>query len=271
MSVRTDIHNHSEHSFDGKFPVERMCRAAGEQGIDVFAITDHFEANEWGKRDYVTAISQSYSDIAEQKSRQSLILLAGIELGQQLEGPEGAAWLLSHFSWDLVIGSLHNTSGDEDFYYMDFSQMTAGEVEAAFYKYYLELLEMAEKGDFDTLAHITYPYRYLNKAREKRDIPLSPERFDQEADRIFEALISRGKALELNTGSIMRSKEDWELNRKYLKRYRALGGEYVTVGSDAHSPEHVGRGLREAESLLREAGFSRTVYYVNRQPVLAEI
>lgn len=173
--------------------------------------------------------------------------------------------------WDFVIGSLHNTIGDPDYYFMDYAQMTDDEIYGSFQKYYRELLDLAEQGDFDSLGHITYPYRYLNEARRQREILVRPENFDADADAVFEALIRRGKALELNTGSILRTEADRALNARYIKRYRELGGELVTIGSDAHSPDRVGSGWEAACGILRDAGLQHTAYFEKRKPFQAPL
>ena len=49
--------------------------------------------------------------------------------------------------------------------------------------------------------------------------------------------------------------------------FREAGGEYVTVGSDAHFPEHVGRYMKEAYFALKAAGFCTVTYFKERTPV----
>ncbi len=262
--MNTDLHTHSVHSFDGACPAAELCRAAESQEVQVLAITDHCDVNAWEEQGCARSIPESFQEI--QETRRALapggvLLLAGIELGEPLEVPERAAWALSQFDWDFVIGSIHNSPGDPDFYKSP--DMDDEGLAAWMGRYYRALLQTAEEADFDTLAHITYPYRYLNVGRSA---PFPSEPFDGLADQVFRALIRRGKALELNTSSLRRSPWDRELNVRYFRRYRELGGELVTVGSDAHRAEDVGRGLEDAKSLLRSAGFTHTVWYQNRTP-----
>ena len=56
-----------------------------------------------------------------------------------------------------------------------------------------------------------------------------------------------------------------------LKSYKALGGELVTIGSDAHTVEEVGRGLDRAEEVLRDAGFEYYTVYDARIPVQVKL
>jgi histidinol-phosphatase (PHP family) len=54
--------------------------------------------------------------------------------------------------------------------------------------------------------------------------------------------------------------------RPWLALYRELGGEILTVGSDAHVPENVGQGVPEAYDLIRAAGFRYIAVYEGRKP-----
>ena len=73
-----------------------------------------------------------------------------------------------------------------------------------------------------------------------------------------------GRAIEVNTHA-GREIEEW---RPVLKRYRELGGELVTLGSDAHKSADVGKGLEEGGAALRECGFTHYAVYRQRRPTL---
>ena len=84
-------------------------------------------------------------------------------------------------------------------------------------------------------------------------------------DAIFRHLIQNGKGLEINT-SPWRDGPSWGLD--ILSRYRALGGEFVTVGADAHKPGQVGRRIDEALDLARAAGIPYVATFQALQPTL---
>ena len=248
-----------------------MCAAAEAAGLEVFAITDHCEINCWEEHRLAREIPASVADIEAEKGDFSLRLLTGVELGQPLQDLPRTEALLDSQAFDFVIGSLHNTAGDPDFFFGDYAGLKDEEIRLWLGRYYAELLEMVRWGRFDTLAHITYPYRYLNAARKEREIAVDPAEFDVQADAVFRALIKGGIALELNATSIMRDERDCALNIRYFRRYRELGGELVTVGSDAHSPDRVGHGIAEACAILRETGFEKVVCYEERRPRFVQI
>lgn len=269
--MRIDCHNHSNYSMDGSVSVADMCRAAADRGIDVFAVTDHCDVNEWENQKLETSIPASLSAVEAQKGKWDVRLLSGVELGEPLEDMGKTRQILADPRLDLVIGSIHNVPGQPDFYFLDYAKFTDAEIHSLFQAYYQTLGEMAAWAGFDTLAHITYPYRYLNQARQKREFTLDPFAFDKLADETLRLLVEKGRAFELNGSSLSQSEQDRELNRHYLKRYRQLGGEMVTFGSDAHIPEKIGQQMGLAYAMLRECGFSSVTYFEKRQPVTAAL
>ena len=95
-------------------------------------------------------------------------------------------------------------------------------------------------------------------------------RTKEEFDRLFEALISKGKALEINTKSIKKH-IDGGFTRNLpdegvLNRYRAMGGKYITLGSDSHFAGTLAVCYSEAIEYLKSLGFTETVYFKDRKP-----
>lgn len=58
---------------------------------------------------------------------------------------------------------------------------------------------------------------------------------------------------------------------EYIKLYREMGGESLSIGSDAHCAEDIGFGMKEALAIAKEAGFSYLCYYLEREPVYIPI
>ena len=110
------------------------------------------------------------------------------------------------------------------------------------------------------LGHLTLPQRYLN---ENRGWELSFDRFEAEMTDILRSLVERGLGLEVNTNRGNTPLPDG----KWLRLYRELGGEAVTLGTDAHTLEFVGRAVREGQELLRQCGFRRFCTFERRRPV----
>ena len=116
--------------------------------------------------------------------------------------------------------------------------------------------------DFDVLGHIDYIVRY-GKRKEKF---YTYEEVQDEIEEILKNLIATGRGLEVNTAG-------WKYGLKFchpqpgiIKRYRELGGEIITIGSDAHLPEYVGYEFSRAEEVLRQCGFRYYAQFRNRKP-----
>ena len=113
-------------------------------------------------------------------------------------------------------------------------------------------------------SHLTLPLRYLN---ENRGFRLSFDRFEPEMREIFRSLIDKGLGIEVNTNRGGTPLPDG----KWLRLYRELGGELVTLGTDAHSADFVGCAIRERQALLRECGFARFCTFAGQKPVWHEL
>lgn len=264
-----DCHSHSNCSFDGEAPMAAMCARAEALGLAYYALTDHCEcdqydgAPEFGGRKYFDSVRRAWRELEETKKQfPKLRFLKGIELGQPLQNLPAALDALSGRDYDVVIGSLHNIAGMRDFYHLGRENLSETQLDAVFKAYFDEMYEMLEWGQFDTLAHITYPLRYVCKPGERPSFAL----YAQQLDRIFKKLIETDKALEFNTSRLLCTDAPVLPDREIFSRYHALGGRRVTLGADAHCPENVARGIPEALDMLREIGYTEYTVFAGRRP-----
>ena len=264
-----DCHSHSNCSFDGEAPMAAMCARAEALGLAYYALTDHCEcdqydgAPEFGGRKYFDSVRRAWRELEETKKQfPKLRFLKGIELGQPLQNLPAALDALSGRDYDVVIGSLHNIAGMRDFYHLGRENLSETQLDAVFKAYFDEMYEMLEWGQFDTLAHITYPLRYVCKPGERPSFA----RYAQQLDRIFKKLIETDKALEFNTSRLLCTDAPVLPDREIFSRYHALGGRRVPLGADAHCPENVARGIPEALDMLREIGYTEYTVFAGRRP-----
>lgn len=124
---------------------------------------------------------------------------------------------------DYVIGSLHSLKGKEDFYFWDFKKEKE-HIDEALTCYFKQMLEMVQWGKFDTLAHITYPIRYISGDYH---IPVDLQKYSGQIDEIFRLLIEKEIALELNTSGFRQAIGDSLPPRALLERYYKMGGKIV--------------------------------------------
>lgn len=265
-----DCHSHSDCSFDGTEPMENMCRRAQLLRLAFYTVTDHCECDQYdgsaqfGGRKYYDVVRRAYREMEENQARfPSLNLLKGIELGQPLQNLPAALDALSGRSYDFVIGSLHNIAGHEDFYHLGDGVMTESEKDRYYKIYFDEIYAMLEWGQFDALAHITYPLRYLSLPGEKPSF----EKYQTQVDAVFKKLIEKDIALEFNTSRLLMPGAPELPDEALFARYRALGGKRVTLGADAHKADRVASGIQEALDILRRVGFTQYTVYTDRKPI----
>ena len=268
--VLFDNHNHSQFSFDGKrTSVEASARAAAEAGLGGICFTDHCDHYVPPmKASFENAVPE-YFNVEEQQAEisrvQSLIgdrtrLLKGIEIGMYEECHEQIRKVLDENSFDQIIASVHYIEKTDPYYggYYD------GKDWKQAYGTYLETIyrEMKWLEDFDIMGHYDYIVRYAS-------YPVTSIRyrdFSDIFDEMFRYLIQEGKALEINTKSYEGHRGRMvELDNDVLLRYREMGGEIVSLGSDSHEPSRVGAGFTRHAAFLKSLGFRWTAHYESRR------
>ena len=268
-----DCHCHSKRSFDGCEETDYRCERAIELGIDVVTITDHCEVNGWDNPqdsefgNFKKLIPQSiiHMKASQEKYNGKLKLLRGIELGQAMQNLAGADEALALDQFDFILASVHNVRNTQDFYWLDYTEKSATKL---LYTYFNEVLEVANWNKFDSLAHLTYPLRYIS-GKHKINIDIAD--YIVIIDEIFKTLIKNGKALEVNTSGLRQELGTTMPDRFLLERYKSAGGHLITIGSDAHKTADLGKGINEGLHLLNSIGFKAYTYFEKHTPVLVDI
>lgn len=255
--ILTDTHTHTLYSFDGapESTVGAMCERAIELGIKYLCITDHYEANY--RTQYpeypVYNAKAAAKDIFEckEKYKSKLNLIYGIECGQITQATKSALEFLDENKFEFVIGSLHNTEGNIDPHDMDMGVFTKDELRALWDTYLEELLRVAKFDCFETLAHLTYPIRYCYRYNNIFDYTYSRDAIAE----ILKTVIDKNMCLEVNSSGYRQLMDSPLPNDWILKLYKDLGGELITIGSDAHKLEHMAFGFEQTQKYLKALGF----------------
>lgn len=265
-----DSHTHSENSLDGAHSVVFMVEKAVEKGVQGIAITDHCECEELEQRSCAARLRMTAMDVARAREAfgRRIIITSGIELGQPQHDYAGAQRMLEMQGYDFVLLALHRLRGRDDFYDMDFSGMSESDLHAMMLQYFAELLEIVRWGNFDSLAHLSFPLRY---PLLRNNIRIDLTRYAEPVDEVLRALAESGKALELNTSGLRQGMRDTLPPAWVVHRFRELGGEMVTIGSDAHTAGEIGAGIRDGMHLLLENGFEQFAFFRDRKPVMLRI
>lgn len=277
-----DCHTHTGISPDGTGTVSQLCARAAMIGLPVLAVTEHVEMNrffsqphygvqprnEWEVFNHAAVFEQAQQTIINEKNAASangVTLLAGIEMGQP-----GADFGLSESvgadkRLDFIIASLHELSDLPDFFCLDYTSIP---VRALMEQYFDELYAICRWGKFDVLGHLTYPLRYIEG---EAGIPVDLTPYLEQIRSCFRILIENGCGIELNTSGLRQKYGKPFPTLELLRLYRELGGEIITLGSDAHCADDLGKGVETGAVLLKAAGFSSVCYFQQRNPVFVSL
>ena len=260
-----DYPTHSTCSDDGRNTMTEMAAAAAAAGLDEICLTDHVDIVNWlGQQ----VQEHSWDNAVEQHAaaREALggriKIQLGAELGQATEDFARADRFLDAAPpLDFIIGSLHNLSWEYE--RKDFC--TLEEIDEAFARqaigtYLAEMLELCKWGRFSVIGHMTLPLRYFN---ENLGMEMTFAGFEDALAEIFKTIIPKGIGIELNTNRGNTPLPD----REILQLYRDMGGELITLGSDAHTPEFVGCVIPDRQRLLRDCGFRYFATYEQLNPI----
>lgn len=265
--IRADMHTHSEYSHDSVCKIADMHRAQIQNGTEMFAVTDHFDTDSFNDYDVFTPIEKAYNEVqnlnAESGKKSSV--LSGIEISEGFWHPEQCEKATSLVDYDVIIGSVHLVKyKDLTYAYskIDFSKLSREVVAEYMDAYFDDILTMTETLDFDILAHLTCPLRYING---KYGMDLEISRYREKIEEILRRIIRKGIALEVNTSSFD-VLDSFMPSNDILKMYYDMGGYLITLGSDAHISQNASENFDKALNTLREIGFKNIYYYKNRKP-----
>lgn len=266
MAILTDCHLHTSFSSDSQTPMEEMTRQALRMGLSHLCITEHLDMDfPVHPVDQLTfdldtdAYFKEFCSLRE-KYADSIRLLFGVELGLQPHLASSLTDYVHHYPFDFVIGSSHLCHGRDPYYAAFYEGRSEKEAYREYFDSILENILACE--DYDVYGHLDYVVRY----GPNKDSHYSYEKYRDILDTILQELIQKGKGIEINTGGLKYGLKDLHPSIEILKRYRKLGGEIVTIGSDAHKPENIGAFFARAEETLKSCGFNYYTIFQNRKP-----
>ncbi len=259
-----DTHIHTHFSGDSDAGPQQMILAAQNAGLSGLCFTDHLDYDYPDDPDLFQLDFPSYKEEVQklqQEYQNRFPILLGIEIGLQPQIAAKNHEAAKACPFDFIIGSSHVVHGVDPYYDKYYE---GRDEDSAYLEYFESILEnLHTEADFDVYGHIDYVVRY----GPNRNRFYSYQKFSDVIDEILRTLIHMGKGIELNTGGFKYGLGHPNPTEEILSRYRQLGGEIITVGSDAHAPEHAGYAFDRVPELLTAAGFRYFTIFRNRKPV----
>ena len=259
-----DQHLHSSFSSDSVrgLIIPDIVETAIERGLIGIAITDHYDPL-WPNGDDPSDLDLPAYEAALTETERvyagRIRFAKGIELGMHTgEAMDMCQKTVNAYPYDFVIGSIHY-SVTEPLHYPNFYEERT--LEGILDEYYTLLLDCVKLyKDYDVIGHINFVDRYTDGfAPQEMYMPYIEE--------ILRVVIDDGKGIEINTSAFRYDiGHHGTPTQPTLNRFKELGGEIITIGSDAHNLVDIGSYIKEGEEMLLAAGFRYLAVFSERKP-----
>lgn len=263
-----DYHMHTLFSGDSEENPEKMIQRALFSDMHKMCFTDHQDFDyAYDEFDFMLDSDKYFDEISRlrDKYRGEIEISIGVEMGLEPHLYDKIDAFLKRHPYDFVIGSTHLIEGVDPYYPEYFKEYGDKGGFQKYFNYILETLDCCS--NFDVYGHLDYIVRYA----PEKDKNYSYEEFREIIDKILIKLIKMGKGIELNTGGLYKGMKSTNPHPDIIKRYKDLGGEVITVGSDSHKYEFIGYSFNEASEILTNAGFKYYTVFHNRKPEFVKI
>jgi histidinol-phosphatase (PHP family) len=261
-----DAHVHTDLSPDSDVPIDVYAALAVELGIAELAITDHVD---FDRRDPAYRYAsfedreRTVREAAERWAERGVTIRFGAELTYNTSWEGDLRDHLARHRYDFTIGSVHDWPGSP-YPRSQVERWVAGRsLDAVMAPYLDQVRAAARSGLFDTIGHLDVVKRYLHPHVLPVDLAARPELFEP----VLQALVDSGTGLEVNTSGLRHPVGETYPPAAIVERFRELGGQRVTAGSDAHRSEWLAWGLDEGYRILARADFAELTFRRGGDPV----
>ncbi len=263
-----DYHLHTGFSEDSDTPPEDMIKSAIQKGLASICITDHHDPDFPGEGSLFFLDTDAYYPrmaALQEEYRDRIDIRIGVEIGLQPHLADYFTEYLSRYPFDFVIGSTHVVRNMDPYYPAYFQ---GREEQEAYLEYFQTVYDNLQAfPHVDVCGHLDYIVRY----GPHKNACYSYRRYQEILDAILQLMVEKQIGLEVNTGGFKDGLGTTNPIPEIIGRYLELGGERITLGSDAHTPEVIAHKFPTALSLLREWGVNYLCTFSHREPVFHRI
>ena len=265
-----DAHLHTDLSPDSDVPIDAFAAGAAERGIAEIAITDHVDFEPSAPAyDYTTFEQREriVREAAERWADRGVAIRFGVEITWDSVWEADIRDHLATHAYDFTIGSVH-IYRESPYAAANVPGWVKGRsLPDIVAPYFDEVEAAARSGLFDALGHIDFVKRFLFPHVTPADLAAAPELYE----RILDALVESGTALEINTSGLRQSPNESYPSPAIVARFREVGGRGVTVGSDAHRADSLAWGLDDGYGAAADAGFDALTFRRGDAPIAVGI
>ena len=266
--IRKDYHIHTSYSDDCSIPMEKMIESAINKGLTEIALTDHVDFDSSYSLTVEAVDYDKYTkefSYLKDKYKDKIDLLLGVEIGLSHVSQTEIASFLSGRPFDFVIGSIHSVDGSD--VYLDSNSL--GKSQRQTYTDYFEsVLKCSAMMDcYDVFGHLDY----INRYGSFKDRILNYRDYSDIIDEILKTVIDKGKGFEINTSGYRYGLDQLHPQVDIIKRYKELGGEILTIGSDSHKPQDIAADFDTVYAVLQSLGIRYLAEFRQRKAVMYKI
>lgn len=257
-----EYHLHSHFSGDCAEQMEDIIIEAIKRGGKHICFTDHLDYD-YPETDIQfefdeEAFMKTFREL-ESKYGDQIQIQKGIEMGLQPHIINDCLDFNKRFKPEFVIGSFHVADRKDLFNGDFFKNRTPEEAWDIYLDEVLAILKIFK--DYSVVGHLDLIKRYSEAAHH---VPF--EAYKDKMVLVLKQIIDDQRGIEVNVSGLRRSMNEplpsWEI----IELYYELGGEYITIGSDAHCKEDLYSHFNDTLKKLKTIGFEFFTIYENRQP-----
>lgn len=261
--IKYDYHIHTNFSSDSEAPMEDVIKKAITAGLKEIAITDHWDyiypdkffPHQINYDEYIIIFNN-----LKEKYKDQLKILFGVEIGVGPHLGSAVSNFVKKYEFDFVIGSIHDIRGEDLYFGNYFDGLSKEEAYTGYFQYILDSIKNIK--DFCVFGHLDFISRYGNYT----DPYVHYDELSDIIDQVLIELITRGKGIEINTSGYRYGINSVYPQMSVLKRYKELGGQIITIGSDAHKPVDIAKDFDKAYEFLKQSGFNHINIFRNGKP-----
>ncbi len=257
-----DYHTHTPLCLHAEGTPAEYVRAAVKAGLKEFGMADHAPMKEEPYDDWRMKQAElpTYLNMIEEARAVAAPHGLTVRCGMECDWMPGLEDWIAHVAalhpWDYLIGSIHYLGEKEEFDSpLNVSFWANTTIEDAWAQYWQRYTEMAATGLFNILGHPDlikkFDLRPVGKLRPYYEPAL-------------QAIAESGACIELNTSGWFAKCAEQYPSTEFLQLAARMNVP-LTISSDAHLPEHVGRNFTDAAQLAYECGFRRLAAFNHRE------
>jgi histidinol-phosphatase (PHP family) len=247
-----DYHIHTSTSPDGEGDFAQCINEAQKKGIDEIGFSEHLLDRPVRPIDFFHGYVERFLQI---KKDTPIPVRLGAEVDYFPDQIEAIKRLVARFPFDYVIGSVHFLEDWPIDSYKQLQLYFRKDIMNVYEEYFAAIRQLCRSRLFDVVGHVDIVKIF--GYRPESDITSILEDTAQ-------AIAENDICVEVNTAGLLRPCREIYPSRQLLEMLRQRNVP-VTLASDAHKPEHVGRDLEKALNLISDVGYTHICTFESRK------